>query len=73
MEINFENIFFGILSWISEIIIIMAAFGNFIDHSLIAGTILLIIVLFILPPSSRFLKEKLNLDLSRGIDITLFI
>ena len=70
MAKDFKKIFLSILGWFFGIILILASFGNFIDYSLIAGTIFLIIALFVLPPSRKFLKEKLNIDLSRGIEIT---
>ena len=69
MAKDFEKILLSILGWFFGIILILASFGNFTEHSLIAGTIFLIISLFVLPPSRKFFKEKLNFDLSRGIEI----
>ncbi len=62
-----------ILSWIFGVLFGISGLSFLFTGSIIAGGSLILASLILLPPVNKFSKEKFNLELSRGLKITLVI
>jgi len=62
-----------ILSWIFGVLFGLSGLTFLFSGSIIAGGSLILASLVLLPPMNKFVKEKFNFELSRGLKITLVI
>lgn len=62
-----------ILSWIFGVLFGISGLTFLFSGSIIAGGSLVLASLVLLPPMNKFVKEKFNFELSRGLKITLVI
>ena len=62
-----------VLSWIFGVLFGLSGLTFLFSGSIIAGGSLILASLILLPPMNKFVKEKFNFELSRGLKITLVI
>ena len=62
-----------ILSWILGILFILSGLGLLILGGFLSTLCYFTISFILLPPANKFMKEKMNLELSRGLKIVLVI
>lgn len=63
----------GILSWIFGILFLLSAVGSIFSGEIFSGIVLFVMAGAILPSANKLLKEKQNIELSRGLKITIII
>lgn len=62
----------GVIAWIVGIGSLLTGIGS-ISSSLLAGIILILIAIILIPPISKIIENKLNFSLSRGLKIVLVL
>lgn len=62
-----------ILSWIFGVLFGLSGLTFLFSGGIVAGISLILASLVLLPPVNKFVKEKFNFELSRGLKITLVI
>lgn len=62
-----------IFSWIFGILFLLSAIGSIFSGQFFSGIILFIMAGAILPTANKLLKEKQNIELSRGLKIVIII
>jgi hypothetical protein len=62
-----------ILSWIFGVLFGISGLTFLFNGGIIAGGSLILASLILLPPMNKFIKEKFNFELSRGLKVTLVI
>ncbi len=74
MAKNTKKITLGlILSWVFGIVFGLSGLTFLFSASIIVGGALILASLILLPPINKFVKEKWNFELSKGLKITLVI
>ena len=67
----------GVLSWIFGwtfgVLFVLTGLGVFASSEFVPGLTILIMGAVLLPPMNKIFKEKMNLELSKGIKITIII
>lgn len=71
---NIRQITLGlVLSWIFSVLFLLFAFGSFLTSDFLIGIVLLVLGLVLFPIANKFLQEKMNFELSKGIKATIII
>lgn len=72
-EVKTKNVTFGlVVSWVLGILFVLSGIGSIFSKPL-NGVIFIISALIILPPINRFIKEKYNFSLSKGVKIVVIV
>lgn len=62
-----------VFSWIFGILFLLSAIGSIFSGEIFSGMVLFVMAGAILPTVNKLLKEKQNIELSRGLKITIII
>jgi len=63
----------GVLSWFFGVLFGLVGLGSLMSSSFVMGVTFLILAIVLLPPMKNFFKEKMNVEVSKGLKIGIVI